>query len=653
MESGGAQGGASRRPASGRDGGSRIPSGSAAVTRTAVPETFGEGLPTLPDMAPKNTVQQPSALPFPQLGEPSASGAPANPSQPAAAHTLGVRAAISSGTSARMPAVSVPHTPSADALPAREPTLTARIRAVQPPDVARQAISELGVLARELATLPDALEESRLARTHRAGYFDAANDYLRLARLSWEAVAEERLEQSGADAEYRQRAIVIARRITQLQQECRAAGRNDEFQLPRRAPFLWRRRVGLVNAGLRAWQDRLAPTPDPLAMGRGLFFLRGSLGLAAAGGIWLLLLDLLLGSTLALVALTTVAFALRFAAAIMTGMAVPAVVGWAVATLAAGGVWAVVRRLGARGNASLGLLLGASVWSPARTTRNGRPGSAAVALALRVWWLLVGLLAVPVLLVALIGSGLLVAAVEMPPVATSDAGSMLSFVADALTRAAGPGAAVSLALIILLGLPAVLVALARDAAELAGTPSWVPDARRYALAPTLALVAPVTGALAIALWLASPGDPQRVTLFEIRVGDLPFALTLRAIVLLAALALPYALLVALPFRLGMRRWRRAWLSDLASRRAEVESHVRRLSAADPRSGAQDTSEENLRAMQYDLVLLQFYRDKMAEAAKTRFGPFRLASAAVALLIAVATALLLDPGAAVLARLLGY
>jgi hypothetical protein len=99
----------------------------------------------------------------------------------------------------------------------------------------------------------------------------------------------------------------------------------------------------------------------------------------------------------------------------------------------------------------------------------------------------------------------------------------------------------------------------------------------------------------------------------------------------------------------MSRWRRAWLSDLSARRADVESHVRRLSVSDPRSGAQDTSEENLRAMQYDLVLLQFYRDKIDEAQRTRRSPSRLSRALLALLAAVAVAFLLDSAGVMLAN----
>src|SRR5579863_2442497 len=75
--------------------------------------------------------------------------------------------------------------------PARAPTLTAQMRAVQPPDVAKQALSELTVLSRELIALPALLEANGLARTNRRSYFNAVQAYVGLARLSWEAVAEE------------------------------------------------------------------------------------------------------------------------------------------------------------------------------------------------------------------------------------------------------------------------------------------------------------------------------------------------------------------------------------------------------------------------------------------------------------------------------
>jgi hypothetical protein len=127
-------------------------------------------------------------------------------------------------------------------------------------------------------------------------------------------------------------------------------------------------------------------------------------------------------------------------------------------------------------------------------------------------------------------------------------------------------------------------------------------------------------------------------------------ISLRSVALLLALGLPFVLLVDLPYRSGMRKWQRSWLGDLVTRRADVESHIRRLSVVDPRSGLQDTSDDNLRAMQYDLVLLQFYQSKIEEAGKVRHAPAAPASLWLAFLMAVVVALLLDIGAVALLRL---
>src|SRR5262245_24387323 len=144
---------------------------------------FDQSLPALPSLPPPSAAQQSlaPASPFPQLGAGSPADAP-TPERPAAAAqpastlapapggpgqgsapasagaSLGVRQAIRANTATKLPAILPSQPPADDAVSGREPTLSARIRSVQPPDVARQAISELGVLARELATLPAQLD---------------------------------------------------------------------------------------------------------------------------------------------------------------------------------------------------------------------------------------------------------------------------------------------------------------------------------------------------------------------------------------------------------------------------------------------------------------------------------------------------------------
>lgn len=532
--------------------------------------------------------------------------------------------------------------------PARAPTLTAQMRALQPPDVAKQAISELNVLARELIALPALLEASGLAPTSRRSYLDAIQAYSGLAQIAWEAVAEERLEQSGAEAAHRQQAIAVARRVSQLQHESRTVSSNTQFQLPRKRPAQWRRRVALANKGIHAWQDRLAPTPDPRLMGRGLLMLRGYLGLAAAGRLELALLGLLTGTTLTLLVLAALGAGFAIAAGLAGSGADPIAV---VAGFAALFAWLFTLVLANRGPLPLGLLLGAAIFSPTYTTRNVGLGSRAVTILLRAWWLLISLITMLATLGAL-ALGIRAVVLEgLPASPPANAIQATGFAAHLLAVVFAPAAAVSFAGFVLLALPVYLLAALRCAAELRGGASWVADARRYALGPALGALVPVTSALAAGIWLATTAaNWQQHTLVAARIGGADLPLTLRGLALFLTLTLPYLLLLELPYRLGTRTWRRGWLRDLAERRADVESHVRRLSVPNPESGTQDTSDENLRAMQYDLVLLQFYQSKLDEIRRTASTPFAPLSLLAALVIFAVASLLLDGSGPALARL---
>ena len=534
--------------------------------------------------------------------------------------------------------------------PARAPTLTAQMRSVQPPDVAKQALSELTVLSRELIALPALLEANGLARTNRRSYFDAVQAYVGLARLSWEAVAEERLEQSGAEPEYRQQAIAVARRVSQLQQECRTLSANTAFQLPRTVPSQWRRRTRLARRGLNAFQDRITATPDALAMGRGLFALRGYAALAAGRRFELGLLGLLLNATLSLLVLAGLGGAFAIAAALAGPGIVPAqAIALEAAIVCA---WLAVLLLGTRGPLPLDLLLGASVFSLTRSTRNIQPGAPLVAGLLRAWWIVVGVLGMLATLGALALSVRDIVRAGLPATPT-DPIQATTLAASLLIGGFLPAAMVSLAALLALALPVYLVTFLRGAAELAGGASWIAPARRYALAPALTALAPIEGALLVGTWLATTtAGWQERALLTATLGGTTLTLTPRGLALFLALALPYLLLVELPYRRGMARWRRNWLRDLAERRADVESHVRRLSVPDPESGTQDTSDENLRAMQYDMVLLQFYQSKMEDVSHTPSGPYAPGAVLFALVVFAVVALGLDVAATPALQLVG-
>lgn len=522
------------------------------------------------------------------------------------------------------------------------PTLTQQMRRVEPTDVARQAIGELGVLAGELDALPDALARAGLVGSQGQTYFAATQAYLDLCHRAWEAVAEEQLEQEGAEAHYRQQAVAVARGIVRLREH---SARAPTSGITARPPwsFLWRRRVRLVRFGLRAWQAQLAPVPSPLAMGRGLVALRAYVGLASASGLDLLLWDLLAGTTLALTSLLTLGALLLLVAALATGATSLAAI-YATIGLACALGLALAILLGANGPLPLGLLLGASVYVPGRSACLGVHGSRVVAVLLRVWWLLVGsvaALAVPAALA--IGGGLL--ALGGPLTVPATVVEALAVAGRALFVALVVPATVAVASVLLLALPFALVAQAHLIRELAGNVQWVPAARRYAVRPALAvgvfltmgLVAVVYGAGTVLGW-------QHIELFSVTLSQARGALTVRGLGLLLALTLPYLLWLELPFRMGMRRWRGQRLTDLEQRRAEVESQVRRLTG-------QEADDDVLRAMQYDLVLLQFYRGKQEEATRTAAAPFRLTAPLIALVVALASALLIDGAAGLLAHLL--
>ena len=619
------------------------------------------GLPALPGVPPGFSGIQPNA-PFapPARGPampaqsrmPARSGA--NPNALPAPITPAVAPSLGRVSSVPMPPPSQPGQPSDGMSPGatgpRKPTLTQQMRSVQPPDVARQAMSELGVLARELATLPEELAAAGLARGSAGGYFEATQIYLGLARQAWESVAEERLEQSGAEPEYRQRAIAVARRVSQLQQECRTVTVTPEFPIPRRTPPFWDRRVGLVRKGLLAFQEHLSPTPEAQDMGRGLFRLRGYIGLASAAGLELGLLSVLTSGVIVLLALLGVGLLLQLVGA--------AIIGAGTATTTAGiellGIVlldVLVAALLVRGPHPLPLLLGAAVFSPSRSTRNGRSGSPLAAALLRSWWILTGLIGALGIISSLAYGGT-IAVAQAQGQAPSDLAASLTYVGTIITTMVAPAAGISLACLLLLAIPTLLLALVRFAAEVVGGPGWIPGARRYTLDPALTILAPFTALCALGLWLGSQAlGLDQSTLFTFSIGTLVATVTLRGVVLVLALILPYLLVLDMPYRLGMRRWGRAWMADLTVRRADVESHVRRLSVSDPQSGAQNTSDENLRAMQYDLVLLQFYRDKIAEAARTSGAPFGASRYIVALIVVLAAAFLLDGLGASLAQLL--
>ncbi|HEX8733057.1 MAG TPA: hypothetical protein VF725_13470 [Ktedonobacterales bacterium] len=550
---------------------------------------------------------------------------------------------ISQTTDAALAAVGAPQ--AGDGM-AHAPTLTQQMRSVQPPDVARQALNELNVLADEIIQLAAELEASGLARIHAGAFYAVARHYGELARLAWLSVAAERLEQDGADPDYRHLAIGVAREVTRLRRESDVAASNEQFPLPRRRPYLWGVRAGAIVRGLRGWQLALTTPADPQRMGLALFELRGALSVAATPPLDYSLLALLTGVALTLTPLSGLAAGLAAIASALGGQPVMAA-SFALVTVLALMLWAILLLLTSRGRITLGETLAGACFSDTRSTCNGRAGSRFIAVALRVWWVLVGVVGAALTLGALGASGYALA--RLPQFAPLVGGAPHTAVAGVwqaaglLAVVAAPAAAVATVALVALALPALLVAALRLVAEMAGSRRWAPAARRYTLIPALATLAWLTGALAPLAWLLANRLGLDQWAVEIGAGGADFILSARAILVALALLLPYLALVEAPFRLGLGGWRRAWLRDLRTRRTTIEAHVRRLSAPDPRTGVPDTSDETLRAMQYDLVLLQFYSARISEAERASASPLGLGGSVALLIIVALGAALLDAG----------
>lgn len=548
---------------------------------------------------------------------------------------------------AGLPALNSPE-PGAARLPALDATpgaieantLTQRMRSLQPPDVGRQVMSELGVLASELGSLPTELALAGLARRQLPAYLDAVQDYVGLCRYAWEAIGEEQLEQVGAEAPYRQAAVAVARQVAHLRQEC-----GQVIATPRRLrlPLFWRRRIALVRQGLRFWRERLEPVPHPLPIGRALFDLQGNLGLARAGGLELMLADWLTSAAGALLGLLSLGALLLLGADMARNVPTQAVGDGAVAFVCLIGLMLTLV-LGVANPLPIGPLLGASVYGSASAACLGCQGSRAMALALRVWWLLVGSLAILAVPLSLALGGVLVAHDE-PLVMPASVVDAVRLAGHLLLFSLVLPATVCLLAMLTLMVPFAVVAQVRFVRELAGNIQWVPAARRYALLPALAITTFLTGILLLAGWWAGTAlDWQRIVLLRLSLFEWSGAITLRGVLFALVLALPYVLLLDLPYRLGIRRWRAQRLADMEQRRAELESQVRRLAT-------QEASDQILRAMQYDLVLLQFYRGQMDEARAASAAPFRIEGRFAAIIVAVVSALLLDGGGVFVSQLL--
>lgn len=616
------------------------PSGGPASNSQPPFDPTGFGLPDLTGYSPRQTPQlRPAGQPqqSQQPSQPAPSAPPPSANQPHSLDVTGKLARIRASESPSLPPTS--HTP----------TLSQQIRAVAPPDVARQVLDQQKKLAHELRVLPDALETSGLAKTHERSYIDVVRAYVGLATETWIDAAEERLEQSGADETYRENAIAIARRTVRLRNESELAANNTQFPLPRRRPLFWRRRVRLEGLGLRDWQTHLVAPVEPREMGKSLARLRGSTAMAQASDLELLLWTLFPPIVGDVIMVLWLGFMITLIGAVALGATATVSTAALAATITLA-VRIALSFLLRRGPGRLDHLFALSVFSSRRSPRAGASGSAFIGRLIRAWGLLISLAGLLGMVAALGYSVWQIAQQDIAQPGT--ALDWLALVGRLIANVMWLPALVGVVGVGALALPVLLISALRYIGELGGNIGWVPAARRYALAPALHVLLFVAAGAVAALAVFAPQLGLRDSVFtSVTLGPITEKITLQTVALFVVPALILLAGLDIPFRVGIYRWQQHWLRELATRRADIDAHVRRLSALDPRTGEQDTSEENLRAMQYDMVLLQFYKTRTEETRNVTSAPYGLLVAIGFVLALAAVALLVDGVAQQVVRLL--
>jgi len=187
-----------------------------------------------------------------------------------------------------------------------------------------------------------------------------------------------------------------------------------------------------------------------------------------------------------------------------------------------------------------------------------------------------------------------------------------------------------LLLIALFFLPFTLSVQARLTRGLFGHRTRSPEARRYALRPTLGLLLFHTLILLFAALLAN--SIYNLGADSVLPAGWP-VVSQRLLAYAAALFGPYLLLVDLPFRAGMARWRSARLRELGLRRSEI---AQRLSRSQP----QATDQADLHTLQ-DYVTWQYYRTQESDVRDATLAPFAIGRLLLALILAIVGGFALD------------
>jgi hypothetical protein len=523
-------------------------------------------------------------------------------------------------------------------------TLPGAARAAQIMQAQIDAQETMSTLADQLLVLFDEIPPAGLIRQQGRAMSQHVQTYFRIAESVWEALAAEQLHELTSNAAYSITADALEQKLIQIHEACQQA----EHHPKARGGWLWRRRVRHYSRALLDWKrcmDSGSPgsLPDPTACGRALYRAHGRVGLAGLHGFNYLLVICL--PTLGILASLLLA-ALFGAMNVLLPTNLPkSLTPTILAALSA----LFILWFSTTGPSSLPLIVGYAVTrrksilftQTLRASISARLSPGPLRIFLRGLLTLLGTLCT----LALLGIIALTVFAAQSFLSTSHTGSaqdiagyMNSLILTYLGQnfQLDPVAflllvpIVGLVIVTLFFLPFTFTVQAGLTRALFTHPTSSPQARRYALQPALELLSFHSITLLFLAVLAN--SIANLGVASVLPSGWPLV-SQSVVVYVAALIVPYVLLVDLPFREGMARWRSARLHDLTLRRSEI---AQRLSRSQP----QATDQTDLRTFQ-DYIIWQYYYTQEGEVKDTSAAPYSWQRLALWLVLAIIGGIALD------------
>jgi hypothetical protein len=484
------------------------------------------------------------------------------------------------------------------------------------------------------ATLED-IERAGLTEHYAKPVREAMRAYMTIMDGAWEALAEERLTEVIDGPGYQHEIEKLTQWLKERRQRCAETMNAHLAQgapLPRPSSLRervryarWKQQVKLYYSALEVWQQAIDKHGDARVSGQGLFRMHGYYGLTA--------LRVVEHSALVVLRWATAGVSILVVLAYLAGIPFivqqvsPVVIAFVLGLLLALAYYIV--RLNVWKAALMPIVVGYAL-APRQKVGFDEQGVLVVPTAAQrrrirqflEGWSLVVLVASPLIwLLATAGLGV------VESIVTAKAGgAVLLSISGVLS--------VVLVLILPLSylffLPFVLTTQFLLTRDLAVHPGWEVPARRYPLHFSLILLPFLLGgALAGCIILRQIFALQEYAVLEIGA----FMVKASTALYVLAFLVPYALLIDVPYRYGVSRWRLRKLKELRGGRRVVEEEIARLPLT-------HEHKDDLHELQYHLGWMDYYQKKMTEAAETDEAPFPVERRTTAFLLATPLPLIL-------------